>query len=121
MGVGTSTESLSSLVDGATAAWATYGDSINVESLTEAINETITCGKVTGSFADTINWCKTSNEELGKALGGNKKAQKAYNDALKEGLPVEDAFNEALAKKAEAVVEEAVSIEEVPAEAPVEA
>ena len=98
MGVGTSTESLSGLVDGATAAWATYGDSINVESLTEAISETIVCGKVTGSFADTINWCKTSNEELGKALGGNKEAQKAYNDALKEGLPVEDAFNEALAK-----------------------
>ena len=98
MGVGTSTESLTGLVDGATAAWATYGDSINVESLTEAISETVTCGKVTGSFADTINWCKDANEGLGKALSGNKEAQKAYNDALEEGLPVEDAFNEALAK-----------------------
>lgn len=98
MGVGTSTESLTDLVDGATAAWATYGDSINVESLTEAINETITCGKVTGSFADTINWCQNANEHLEKALHGNKDAQKAYNDALEEGLPVEDAFNEALAK-----------------------
>lgn len=98
MGVGTSTESLSKLVEGATGAWATYGDSINVESLTEAINETVTCGKVTGSFADTINWCKDANDNLKTALGGNKDAQKAYNDALKEGLPVEDAFNEALAK-----------------------
>lgn len=98
MGVGTSTESLTGLVDGAAAAWATYGDSINVESLTEAISETVTCGKVTGSFADTINWCKDANENLGKALGGNKEAQKAYNEALEEGLPVEDAFNEALAK-----------------------
>ena len=98
MGIGTNTESLSKLVEGATGAWATYGDSINVESLTEAINETITCGKVTGSFADTINWCKDANVNLKDALGGNKKAQKAYNDALKEGLPVEDAFNEALAK-----------------------
>ena len=98
MGVGTSTESLSKLVDGASAAWATYGDSINVESLTEAINETITCGKITGSFADTINWCKTANEGLNTALNGNKEAQKAYQAALKEGLPVEDAFNEALAK-----------------------
>ena len=98
MGIGTSTESLSKLVEGATGAWATYGDSINVESLTEAINETITCGKVTGSFADTINWCKDANDNLKTALGGNKEATKAYNDALKEGLPVEDAFNEALAK-----------------------
>lgn len=98
LGVGTSTESLSKLVEGATGAWATYGDSINIESLTEAINETITCGKVTGSFADTINWCKESNEGLKTALGGNKDALKAYNDALNEGLPVEDAFNEALKK-----------------------
>ena len=98
LGIGTSTESLSQLVEGATGAWATYGDSINVESLTEAINETITCGKVTGSFADTINWTKDSSENLKTALEGNNEATKAYNDALKEGLPVEDAFNEALAK-----------------------
>lgn len=98
MGVGTSTESLSKLVEGATGAWATYGDSINIESLTEAVNETITCGKVTGSFADTINWCKDANVNLKSALSGNKEAQSAFTDALEEGLPVEDAFNEALAK-----------------------
>ena len=98
MGIGTSTESLSKLVEGATGAWSAYGDSINVESLTEAISETIVCGKVTGSFADTINWTKDSSENLKSALSGNKDAQKAYNEAIKEGLPVEDAFNEALAK-----------------------
>lgn len=98
MGVGTSTESVSKLAEGATAVWASYGDSIPIESLTESINETITVGKVTGTMADTINWAKDANEGLNKALGGNKKAQKAYNDAIKEGLPVEDAFNEALAK-----------------------
>lgn len=98
MGVGTTTESLTALVDGATGAWTAYGDSINVESLTEAISETILCGKVTGSFADTINWTKDSSENLKKALGNNKGALAAYNDAIKEGLPVEDAFNEALAK-----------------------
>lgn len=98
MGIGTSTESLSKLVDGASGAWTAYGDSINVESLTEAISETILCGKVTGSFADTINWTKDANENLKTALGGNVEATKAYNDAINEGLPVEDAFNEALAK-----------------------
>lgn len=98
MGVGTTTENLSALVDGASAAWTAYGDSINVESLTEAISETILCGKVTGSFADTINWTKNSSENLKSALGNNQGALAAYNNAIKEGLPVEDAFNEALAK-----------------------
>lgn len=98
LGIGTSTENLSKLTDGAIAVWSRYGDSIPIEGLTEAINETINAGKVTGGFADTINWCSESNETLKTALGGNKTALKAYNDAIKEGLPVEDAFNEALAK-----------------------
>jgi chromosome segregation ATPase len=44
MGIGTSTESVSKLAEGATAVWASYGDSIPIEGLTEAINETITVG-----------------------------------------------------------------------------
>ncbi len=98
MGLGTSTESVSKLAEGATAVWASYGDSIPIESLTESINETITVGKVTGTMADTINWAKDANKNLNSALKGNKDAQSAFNAALEEGLPVEDAFNEALAK-----------------------
>ena len=98
MGLGTSIENISKIAEGTIGVWATYGDSIPIEDLTETTNETIRVGKVTGTFADTINWCKDAQSQLGKALGGNKKAQSAFNDALKEGLPVEDAFNEALAK-----------------------
>lgn len=98
MGLGTSTESVTKLAEGATAVWASYGDSIPIESLTESMNETIAVGKVTGTFADTINWCSDANVKLNDALAGNKDAQKAFNDALAEGLPVEDAFNEALTK-----------------------
>lgn len=98
LGLGTSTESVSKIAEGAIGVWASYGDSIPIESLTESINETVNAGKVTGTFADTINWAKDANEQLNGALSGNKTAQKAYNDAIKEGLPVEDAFNEALAK-----------------------
>lgn len=97
MGIGTSTESVNSIAEGAIGVWATYGDSIPIESLTEAINETITVGKVTGTMADTINWAKISEEELGKALSGNSEAQKAFNQAIEEGEAVEDAFNAALA------------------------
>ena len=44
MGLGTSTENLSKLADGAIGVWASYGDSIPIESLTEVINETIQVG-----------------------------------------------------------------------------
>ena len=97
MGIGTSTESISKIAEGAIGVWATYGDSIPVESLTEAINETITVGKVTGTMADTINWAKVSQDELGQALSGNSEAQKAFNQAISDGEAVEDAFNAALA------------------------
>lgn len=97
MGIGTSTESISKLAEGAIGVWASYGDSIPIESLTEAINETITVGKVTGTMADSINWAKVSQDELKTALSGNSEAQKAFNAALAEGEAVEDAFNAALA------------------------
>lgn len=97
MGIGTSTESIAKIAEGAIGVWATYGDSIPIESLTESINETITVGKVTGTMADTINWAKVSQEELSKALSGNSKAQKAFNNSLKDGEAVEDAFSAALA------------------------
>lgn len=44
MGIGAETETVSQLAEGATAVWASYGDSIPIEGLTEAINETITVG-----------------------------------------------------------------------------
>ena len=98
MGLGTSTESLTSLAEGAIGVWASYGDSIPIEALTESINETIRVGKVTGGFADTINWAKTSNEGLKNALSGNSGALKAFESALKKGETAEDAFNAGLAK-----------------------
>lgn len=97
MGLQLETSKLEDLVDGAIGVWASYGDSIPIESLTESINETIQVGKVTGVMADTINWAKLSNEEWTKVLGKNSKAQKAFNKALEDGEAVEDAFSSALA------------------------
>lgn len=97
MGLGVSTETLTSLADGAIGVWASYGDSIPIEALTEAVNETVQTGKVTGAMADTINWSAVSTENLGAALEGNSKAQRAFNRAIKNGESAEDAFNAALA------------------------
>lgn len=97
MGIGASTDQLSSIADGAIGVWASYGDSIPIESLTEAINETINVGKVTGTFADTINWAGLTNQQFSSILGEGTKAQQAFNKAIADGETQEDAFSAALA------------------------
>lgn len=82
----------------ATGVYAEFGDSLPIESLTEAANETAKTGTVTGSLADALNWSTLSSEGWKKALGGNEKALKAFEKATKNGKTAEDAFNEALAK-----------------------
>ena len=66
--VGLEQEKLTQLVDGAIGAWATYGDSIPIDSLAEAINETIQAGKVTGTFADLLNWAGQSEDDFNAKL-----------------------------------------------------
>ena len=96
-GLAIESESVSNILNGAIGVWASYGDSIPIESLTEAINETIEVGKVTGTFADTINWSTWAVDGADVALQGHSKSLNAFNKALKDGETVEDAFSAALA------------------------
>ena len=48
--------------------WATYGKSLPIEELTEAANETVKVGKVTGVLADALNWAGVSEDEFNKKL-----------------------------------------------------
>ena len=48
--------------------WATYGNSLPIESLTEAANESAKVGKVTGVLADALNWAGVSEDEFNKKL-----------------------------------------------------
>lgn len=68
MGLGTSTESVSSLANAAISVWTAYGDSIPIEGLTEALNETAQVGQVTGSLADALNWAGISEDDFNKKL-----------------------------------------------------
>lgn len=97
LGLGLETKNVQGLVDGAIATWSAYGDSIPIESLTESVAETINVSKVTGTLADAINWASLSNEKWSNILGKGSDAQKAYNAAIKDGQPIEDAFSAALA------------------------
>lgn len=47
---------------------AKFGDSLPIEGLTEAANETAKVGKVTGPLADALNWAGISEEEFNAKL-----------------------------------------------------
>ena len=93
-----SQEDLSEWTDICTGIYATFGDSLPIEGLTEAANETIKTGAVTGSLADALNWSTMSSEEWQTAFEGHPKALKKFQSALKKGMTTEEAFNEALTK-----------------------
>lgn len=74
-----------------------FGDSIPIESLMEASNESAKTGKVTGVLADAYNWASVSVEDLSASLVSSSDAQAAFNDAIAAGATKEDAMNAALA------------------------
>ena len=59
---------LDKMIDAAIGAWATYGDSIPIDGLAEAINETVQTGKVTGTLADALNWAGVSEDDFNEKL-----------------------------------------------------
>ena len=48
--------------------YAEFGDSLPIEGLTEAANETAKVGQVTGSLADALNWAGVSEDEFNEKL-----------------------------------------------------
>ena len=65
-----SEEDLEKALGGVIGAWVEYGDSISIEGLSEAANETAKTGKITGQFADSLSWAGKSEEEFQKKLDG---------------------------------------------------
>lgn len=63
-----SEEDVSKWVEIAAGAYGTFGDSLPIESLMEAANETVKTGEVTGALADALNWAGISEEEVSKQL-----------------------------------------------------
>lgn len=51
-----------------TGVWATYNDSLPIEGLTEAANETAKTGTVTGVLADALNWAGVSEDAFNESL-----------------------------------------------------
>lgn len=51
-----------------TGVWATFGDSLPIEGLTEAANETAKTGTLTGVLADALNWAGVNEEDFQSKL-----------------------------------------------------
>lgn len=125
---------LNKMIDAAIGAWATYGDSIPIDGLAEAINETVQTGKVTGTLADALNWAGVSEDDFNEKLAAlgdpaeranllmeqlasqglmdTSKAWQAQNGDLIAANLAQAEFNENAAEMAERVAPAAAAVQE---------
>ncbi len=85
MAMGAEEETLNSLLDSSIGIWAKYGDSIPLDGLAEAINETSKVGVVTGGLADALNWAGISEDDFNaklEACTSEQERQKLIADTL---------------------------------------
>lgn len=82
--LGLAQSDLNTLIDGTIGAWATYGDSIPIDGLAEAINETVQTGTVTGTLADMLNWAGTSEDDFNEKLKACSTESERANLILQE-------------------------------------
>lgn len=61
-------DELAKWTDICAGVWGTFGDSLPIEGLTEAANETAKVGQVTGPLADALNWAGISEDEFNEKL-----------------------------------------------------
>ena len=71
---------LGTWTDICTGIFATFGDSLPIEGLTEAANETAKVGQVTGPLADALNWAGISEDAF------NEKLEKCSNEQERQKL-----------------------------------
>lgn len=115
-------EDLNKWTDICTGVFATFGDSLPIEGLTESANETSKVGEVTGSLADALNWAGISEEDFNLKLQAcrteqerqdlimntlywtYKKASDQYKEtgeSVMEANAAQEKLNEAMAKLGE--------------------
>ena len=76
---------LATWTDICTGVYAEFGNSLPIEGLTEAANETAKTGTVTGGLADALNWAGLSEDEFNEKLAScssEQERQKLIMDTL---------------------------------------
>lgn len=61
-------EQLAEMANACIGAYATFGNSLPIEGLAEAANETAKVGTLTGQLADALNWMGVSEDEFNEKL-----------------------------------------------------
>jgi hypothetical protein len=61
-------EQMKTMTDACIGAFAMFDDSLPIEGLMEAVNETAKTGQLTGVLADALNWAGASEEDFQKKL-----------------------------------------------------
>lgn len=83
--------------------YSRFGDSLPIEGLTEAANETLRVGKVTGTLADALNWAGVSEDEFNAKLAATNSyserealLRNTLNDLYGEAADIYEKNNKAL-------------------------
>lgn len=100
-----SQDELNTLMNMSIGAWGRYGDSIPIDGLAEAINETVKTGQVTGVLADVLNWGTGAEEMFGLKLKENISFTELSSEELKKLTEEERANYEAKKAECEAIEE----------------
>lgn len=112
-------EQLAQWTDICAGVYGTFGDSLPIEGLTEAANETAKTGQLTGSLADALNWAGISEDEFQAKLDAcsseeerNKLITDTLTDSYKEASDQykETAADIIEANKANAQMEESMAL-----------
>ena len=78
---------LNTWTDICTGVFATFGDSLPIEGLTEAANETAKTGTLTGGLTDALNWAGVAEDEFQQKLDGcstEQERQKLITETLND-------------------------------------
>mgnify|MGYP003289204900 CR=1 FL=1 len=101
-----SQEKLTKMTNAAIGAWSTYGDSIPIDGLAEAINHTSQLGEVQGTLSDVLEWGGVSvddfNTKLAECADAEERANLILQQLTDQGLTE---AGEAWQKNNEALVE----------------
>ena len=89
-------EDMAKWTDIATGVWGTFGDSLPIEGLTEAANETAKTGELTGVLTDALNWAAQAGETFGVKQKAATEANEDWNKSVEEAKSAEDFFKLAL-------------------------
>ena len=96
-------QDLATWTDICTGVYATFGDALPIEGLTEAANETAKVGQVTGVLADALNWVGISEDEFNEKLSNcaneqerEKLIRETLNSTYKEASDLYKETNESI-------------------------